>query len=429
MVERKRIGLREIRALEPGQDIWDRAVAGFGARRQKGEAVSYVLIYRTPEGRQRRYTIGRHGSPWTPEMARARALELLGEIVRGNDPAADKKAQRQAETVNDLCDQYWADALSGKLITRRRQPKKASTLLSDQGRIDRHIRPLLGTKKVASVTSADIEAAMHQIAAGRTAARVPTGRPRGLSNVRGGTGAASRTIGLLGAIFAYAVKNRMRPDNPVHGVLRPADVVRVRRLTDEEYGRVGDALRQAHDARHWPAAIAATQFAALSGWRIGEVLALRWGDIDLARRTAILPDTKTGRSLRPLSRHACDVIRGMSRAQELVFPATRGTGPMTGFRRHWNKIMAITALPSDVTPHVLRHSYASLASELGLSEATVAALIGHQGASVTSRYIHVADAALLASADVVAARIGALMGEPGDRDVILLHQNRLAGSG
>ena len=61
---------------------------GFGARRQRGSAVAYVLLYRTPEGRTRRYTIGRHGAPWTPETARAEAMRLLGEVVRGIGPGS-----------------------------------------------------------------------------------------------------------------------------------------------------------------------------------------------------------------------------------------------------------------------------------------------------------------------------------------------------
>jgi integrase len=64
-----------------------------------------------------------------------------------------------------------------------------------------------------------------------------------------------------------------------------------------------------------------------------------------------------------------------------------------------------------VTPHVLRHSFASLASDLGYSEPTIASLIGHAGRSVTSRYVHSADAVLLAAADAVVARTLSLMGE------------------
>src|SRR5271157_803295 len=137
----QKIGLREVRGLKPGQTIWDAAVAGFGARRQRSQTVSYVLIYRTQEGRQRWHTIGRHGSPWTPETARAEAQRLLGHVVGGADPAAVKQAKRQAASVAELCDLYLADAKAGRLLTRRKFPKKSSTLAIDCGRIERHIKP------------------------------------------------------------------------------------------------------------------------------------------------------------------------------------------------------------------------------------------------------------------------------------------------
>lgn len=88
MPTRLRIIVRHITAMEPGEVIWDTAVRGLGARRQAGP-VSYILRYRAQgSGHQRSYTIGKHGSPWTPETARDRARHLLGEIVQGGDPAA-----------------------------------------------------------------------------------------------------------------------------------------------------------------------------------------------------------------------------------------------------------------------------------------------------------------------------------------------------
>ncbi len=422
MQERKRIGLREIKALMPGDEIWDQAVAGFGARRRSTDAVSYILMYRTAEGRQRRFTIGRHGSPWTPETARDEARRLLGSIVDGGDPAADKQAKRKAETVNELCDLYWSDAQAGRLITRRRTPKKASTLLSDKGRIDKHIRPLLGRMRVAAVTPADIEDFMHAVAAGKTAARAKTGKKRGLSNVRGGIGAASRTVGLLGAVFTYAVRHRMRSDNPVHGIMRPASGQRERRLTDSEYAQLGEALRASEEQRIWPAALAATRFLALTGWRSGEALGLRRAEVDLARRTVLLPDTKAGRSMRPLSHAACDVLRsvGGGAPDSLLFPPIRGTGSMTGFRKLWNRIISLGELPADITPHTLRHSFASIAADLGYSETAIATLLGHAQHSVTSKYTHVADAVVLTAADAVARKIAELMGEARTAEVIEL---------
>src|SRR6516225_4262947 len=124
---RKLIGLREVRALKPNEMIWDAAVTGFVARRQKSEAVSYLVYYRTGEGRQRWHKIGRHGAPWTPETARAEARRILGQVVTGADPAAEKRAARKATTVAELCDAYLTDAEDGRLLTRGK-PKKASTL-------------------------------------------------------------------------------------------------------------------------------------------------------------------------------------------------------------------------------------------------------------------------------------------------------------
>jgi len=331
MVARARIGLRQVRALQPGQTLWDSLLPGFGARRQQGEAIAYVLKYRTSEGRQRWFTIGQHGAPWTPESARRQARQLLGDVARKADPAAEKRAARKAQTVSELCDLYFADATAGRLMTRRRSPKKGSTLATDLGRIERHIKPLLGRRTVGAVGREDVEAFMHDIAAGKTASRTKT-RPRGLARVRGGRGTATRTMGLLGAIFAYAVRHRMRTDNPVHGVTRFADGKRQRRLSDDEYKALGDALRQANTENIWPAAIAAARFLALTGWRSGEALGLLWDEVDLARRTATLGDTKTGRSVRPLSHAACDVLHNVprSRACSCRIESQDSQGPVNG---------------------------------------------------------------------------------------------------
>ena len=422
-----RLGFRQIRALAPGQTIWDSSLPGFGARRQKSTAVSYVLFYRTSEGRQRWYTIGRHGAPWTPDTAREEAKRLLGDVAREHDPADEKRAKHNAKTVAELCDLYLRDAESGRLLTRRHTPKKASTLITDRGRIERHIKPLLGRRTVASVMREDVDAFMHDVAEGKTAGRTKTAKTRGLANVRGGKGTASRTVALLGAIFSYAVRHKMRTDNPAHGIVRPADGRRDRRLSDEEYKALGSALEKA-DAIIWPPAVAVTRFLALTGWRSGEALGLRWAELDLPQRTGTLGDSKTGHCMRPLSHAACEVLRGVARAGELVFPASRGEGVMTGYASLWEKIAQLGGLPADITPHVLRHSFASLAGDLGYAEPTIAALISHKRHSTTSRYVHVADAVLLAAADAVANRIAELMGERKISGVLLEMPKRKLGS-
>ena len=157
------IGLRQVRAIKKGETIWDQSLPGFGARRQNSEAVSYFLYYRTAEGRQRWYTIGKHGAPWTPDTAREEARRVRGDVAREADPAAERRAKRQAKTVADLCDTYLKDVEAGRLITRRRAPKKPSTIGSDRGRIERHIKPLLGRMKVVAVTREDVEGFMHDV--------------------------------------------------------------------------------------------------------------------------------------------------------------------------------------------------------------------------------------------------------------------------
>jgi integrase len=406
--KRVRIGQRQIKALQPAEVVWDSAVTGFGARRQKGEARTYFLFYRTAEGRQRWHTIGRHGAPWTPDTARREARRILGEVARGDDPAAAKQALRKTITTAEWCDRYMADAKTGLVLTRFGSGKKASTLAIDRGRIARHIKPVLGSLAVAAVTEADIRNLRDAVAAGKTACDVKTGR-RGLARVRGGKGAATRVLRLLGGIFTHAVAHGLRPDNPVRGVPQFRDGQRERRLSKSEYRALAKALRQA-DKSVWPPAVAAARFLALAGFRSAEALNLKWSEVDLSARTAVLADTKTGRSMRPLSTAACDVLRDLPRVGDLVFPSSRGGGPMPKLAKHWARIIKVAGLPGDISPHTLRHSFASTAADLGYSDLTIAALLGHRTRTVTSRYARTADPVLLAAADATSNRICELMG-------------------
>ena len=417
---RKRITKRDVDALGLGEIVWDQDVKGFWVRRQKGDARTYGLIYRTVEGRQRWHTIGRHGSPWTAETARKEAHHLLAEVYKGRDPAAEKQTKRQAESVTELCDQYLADAEAGKLLTRKKAAKRPSTISSDKSRIGSHIKPLLGAMKVPSVTSRDIEKFMHDVTAGKSVKRQKSDRPYVLHNVRGGQGAASRTVGLLGAIFTYAVKHKMRSDNPVTGVLRPADGKRDRRLSDEEYKVFGAALEKAEVANDFLPAIQAMKFLALTGWRASEALELRWEHINVPRRSALLPMTKSGKSTRPLSLQAVEVLRAMPKIGDtnLVFPSSRN-GIMSGFRAYWDRMLLPEGVPADITPHTLRHSFASVAADLGMSELTIAILLGHTSQGVTAGYTHFADKVVLEAADKVAASVEERMGfNPPEAQVI-----------
>jgi integrase len=198
------------------------------------------------------------------------------------------------------------------------------------------------------------------------------------------------------------VKKGQRETNPVHGVDKPTDVKRMRRLSDAEYARLGSALNGGAKAQ--PIAASVIKLLVLTGWRSGEAKNLRWDEVDLPRQIATLGDTKSGMSVRPLSKIAVEIIEGQPRKDAFVFSYERGC-PLSNLRPHWLKL----EMPEDVSPHTLRHSFASLAADIGHSDNTIASLLGHSRGTITSRYMHLADKSLIAAADAVALETMRLM--------------------
>jgi integrase len=82
--------------------------------------------------------------------------------------------------------------------------------------------------------------------------------------------------------------------------------------------------------------------------------------------------------------------------------------PYGGLKGAWRVAMAKAGL-EEVTPHTLRHSFASVAGDLGFSESTIGAMLGHAAGTVTGRYTHHLDAVLIAAADKVAAQIDSFL--------------------
>jgi integrase len=364
---RVKISLREIAAMQPHSILWDSKLAGFCARRQFSDVITYSVYFRTREGQQRLYKIGRHGV-FTPQKARDEATHVLRNVAVGKDPGAELKASRRGPTISELCDEY----------QKHPNGKKASTLLSDASRIVTHIKPRLGKMKVASVTSDVVETFMHSLSAG----------------------SAKRVTGLLGSIFSFAVKKGMRETNPVHGVEKPADVKRMRRLGNDEYEQLWSALKREKNV-----ATDIFLFLAVTGFRSGEAKNLQWKEVDLDRQTVILGDTKTGVSVRPLSGAAIEIIKRQKQSGAPYVFAHHHNRPINGLRPWWVKL----GLDKTISPHVLRHSFASLGADLGLSDNTISSLLGHKGRSITSRYLHGSDKALIAAADSVAVETLRLM--------------------
>ena len=370
--------------------LWDTELKGFGVRMMPSGVASYIIKYRNTEGRQRKMAVGRVGT-LTPEEARQLARDKLVEVSKGADPSAERQQIRRSITVSELCDLYLEDA-GGKI--------KASTLAMDRSRIERHVKPLIGNYTVASLTPADVSRMQSDIIGGKTA-KARNGRG-GVTT--GGKGVAGRTVGMLGTILEFALKRRVVTENVARGIKKPPEGKQKRFLSVEEIGRLGEAMRAPEADAENQIAIGAIRFLLLSGCRRMEVLSLpeRW--LDDHGGCIRFGDTKSGAQIRPIGTSAFAVIAGLPRKNGWVFPASRGDGHFIGLPKVLAQLCKRANLES-VTVHVLRHTFASTAAEMGFSELTIAGLLGHSVPGVTARYAHVADSALVLAADKVSARI------------------------
>ena len=398
---------RVVDAIRPdrsGKDVfrWDAgdgALKGFGIRMKPSGAASYLVQYRNKEGRTRRLVIGKVGT-LTPDEARNLAGDALRAVARGSDPSAERHAVRGAVTVSELCDLYMTETM-GRI--------KASTWSSDRSRIETHVKPLIGQFTVRSLTTADIERMKADIIAGKTA------RPRKVEGrggiATGGAGVAARTLGMVVTILEYARKSlKLIKENPARDVKKPPDRKQRRFLTVEEMAKIGQAIRESQAEGGNATALAAIRLLLLTGLRRMECLALRRAWVDGRAGCIRFEDTKSGPQLRPIGREAVKLIEAQPAGEggPWVFPASRGDGHMVGLPKVLARICAQAGLEG-VTVHMLRHSFAATAAEMGFSELTIAGLLGHSVPGITARYAHVPDSALIAAADRVAMRIASAL--------------------
>ena len=401
-----------LKAPEPSKDgvkvrehfLWDRELRGFGVQVMPSGLKSFVIQYRTPDGRPRRVVIGRYGL-MTVEEARAVAHEKLVAVSKGIDPVAQDAKSAGRLTVAEICDWYIAEAEAGRILGRRRRAIKASTLAMDRSRIEAHIKPLLGRRQIGSLKLGDIEGAQADIAAGKTSkARVGS---RGGATT-GGEGVAARTMSTLHAIFAHAARLGLIEANPAKGVRKLAAQPGIRRLSRAEIERLGKTLRADAEEGEHPTGLAAIRFLLLTGFRRMEALGLQRAWLDEDEGAIRFRDTKSGAQTRVIGRAAVDLLLDQPQTKSpFFFPADWGEGHFVGVVRILDRVCASAAL-DDVSPHTLRHTFASVAGDLGFSELTIAALLGHAARGVTQRYVHI-DEALKFAADRVAAEISVLL--------------------
>lgn len=288
---------------------WCGKLSGFGCRVRGNGHKTFIVMYRAG-GRNtvpRKVTIGTYGK-LTVDQARVEASKILAKAQLGEDVAAERAKQRAEMTVSELCDEYMQEGV---------EHKKLTTIQSDISRIEAHIRPLLGRKRIGAISRADIERFLRDVAHGKTARVKKTGK-RGKSIVKGGKGTATRTVRLLGGIFTYAVRRDYVQANPCRGVQLYKDGRGDRFLKPEEFRRLGETLKLAEtDGLPWkfnegrkakhrpkrpenqrevfsPHVVAAIRLLMLTGCRLREILHLRWEEVDFERGILNLPDSKTG---------------------------------------------------------------------------------------------------------------------------------------
>ncbi len=416
---RKRLKKSAVDALEARADryfVWDSELGGFGVRVSPTGRKTFLLGYRAKGSRIfRKYTLGVFGKI-TVDEARESAKKLLGKIANGADPATDLQERKDSPTVAEFGIDYLGD------VDARKRPSTAT----EYHRVwKKHVIPALGTRRVASITPADI-AKLH-----RALRKTPY--------------QANRILAQLGAFFTYAEQQGVRPKhtNPAHDVkFFPESEGRERFLSPAEVVKLGQALTKAEQeglppaprkrrkgpkspatAKHTPKtipvvpanpyAVNAVRFLLLSGWREGEALTLKWSYIDFQRQTAILPNTKTGKSVRHLGAPACALLTALPRidGSPYVFPGRSAELPLVNITRTWYAVRYNAGL-EDVRLHDLRHSFASAVASGGGSLLVIRSLLGHKDSATTQKYAHLLDDPVRVQADATAGELAGWLGLP-----------------
>ncbi|MDO5612925.1 MAG: tyrosine-type recombinase/integrase [Paracoccus sp. (in: a-proteobacteria)] len=359
-------------------DWTDTGTAGLVLRVSESGA-SYAFRYRVGGGRgakMRKATIGKVGAI-TLDAARKRAQSLAAEVTQGGDPAGDKSKWRANPTVAELMARYLSDHAEAH--------KKPRSVAEDRLHIANRIIPAIGSMKVSDVSPADIE-------------RLHLAR-------RATPYLANRVLALLSKAFGLAERWRVRErgTNPCRDVTRFPERKRERVLSPDEAAALGATLDIAEAAgcltmpsgatrRVARAAVFAVRLILLTGARRGEILSLRWDYVDRERGRLVLPDSKTGAKVIPIGPMARRLLDAAPRVagNPFVIAGEKPGAHLVDIKGAWDAIRTHAGLPS-LRLHDLRHNWASVAVETGVSLRLVGGQLGHSQASTTQRYAHVRD--------------------------------------
>jgi integrase len=361
-----KITKRTLDALQAGEVegfLWDEDLKGFGLRTTSSGSASYVLQYRMGgrESKTRRYTIGGHGSPWTPATARAEAGRLLLLVGQGIDPVeADKQRRREAV---DLAFSNYADHF-GKACKGRGW----KTLVQRSLRL--HVKPVLRDKPLPTITRADVVSVFD---------RMPDEQAANRRNV----------FAVLRRLFKWAVSRGDLQNSPMEGMETPPPVKpRDRWLGDAELKRIWNQAPRCH--RCFGPIV---RLLIVTGQRREEVTGLQWEELDRTEREWRLPGdrTKNGEpSTVPLNELAIAELDKVAKGDQWprrgrVFPTSSGAG-FTAYSKGKNKLDKLIAEDGgDRLPHWrlhdLRRTLATGFQRLGVRFEVTEAVLNHVGGS------------------------------------------------
>jgi integrase len=377
-----KITIRSVNALRPGETLKSTELPGLMVR-ASGKDKTYSWMGRVGRGRgalQIRYTIGRHGAPWTSQAAHAEARWAATEAAHGRDPRAKHK-KAEAEIVADLVSQFMDEEVEGKL--------KPRTAEAYRQLFDGIVLPAIGKKRVADVTRQDIVKIHHA---------------RRSTPIRANNALAAATT-----LFNFAERAGLRPEgsNPCRHVDKYPQRQRERFLSANELARLGEALATPAGS---PPYVAAIKLLVFTGARLSEILGLRWEWIDLDRGEARLPDSKTGAKTIHLPPPALAVLAELPliEGNPHVIVGKKEGAALANLQKPWRAIRKEAGL-DDVRLHDLRHAFASVAAASGMGLPIIGKMLGHSSAATTDRYAHLASDPVKAAAAAVANKIAAAM--------------------